>query len=104
MLSVSDMRRFQAAFAEEMNIGLAKNPPRKSCFQMINTFVPLLSSSGETGDFLSLDLGSTNFRVLLSQLRADGEDEFSVRYYEVPVELRIGQADKVFSLNQRSIY
>lgn len=39
-----------------------KNPPKKSSLLMVNTYITELVDGTETGDFLALDLGSTNFR------------------------------------------
>jgi hexokinase len=64
---------------------------------MQNTFVPSLPDGSEHGDYLSLDLGSTNFRVLLTRLRPnlDKKEECLVKFYDVPESLRVGSAIKV---------
>ena len=64
----------------------------QSCLQMECTFVTELPKGTESGDFLSIDIGSTNFRVLLSRLNANGEDEFAVKYYDVPQGIRVGKS------------
>lgn len=52
----------------------------------------------EKGLFLSLDLGSTNFRVILSKLHGhETEDDFDVKYYDVPGHLRVGSSGPLFS-------
>lgn len=59
---------------------------------MQNTFVTRLPSGEEEGDFLSLDLGTTNFRVLLSRIRPNAADEFFVKHFTVPTQFRRGQS------------
>lgn len=93
---MNKLLKFKQAFNEEMNMGLALNPTRKSTIQMENTYVPCLPDGTEEGDFLSLDLGSTNFRVLLSRLKPGEEGQFFVNYYDVPSDLRKGDANKVY--------
>lgn len=52
----------------------------------------------ESGFFLSLDLGGTNFRVILSKLHGhESEDEFDVKYYDVPEKLRFGSSGPLFA-------
>lgn len=80
-----------------MDLGLSKSEAdrKRTCLQQEVTFVTRLPDGTEKGDFLSLDLGSTNFRVLLSKLKNGTEDEFHVKYYDVPSEIRVGASEKV---------
>ena len=55
------LQRAQAAFRQEMERGLEQGLAGSSV-QMENTHVTQLLSGRETGSFLALDLGSTNFR------------------------------------------
>ena len=69
---------------------------RTSCLLNELSFITKMPSGKETGHFLSIDLGSTNFRVILSDLKGGkGEDEFQVKYYDVPHNLRYGPTCKV---------
>lgn len=49
----------------------------------------------EKGDFLALDLGGTNFRVILLTLDPASELQSIVKYYQVPEEVRLGEGVKV---------
>ncbi len=89
------LKRVQNAFIEEIELGLALKPYRKSSLLMSNTFVPEMPNGSESGNFISLDLGTTNFRVVLSQLRPEGENKFMVKYYTVPNEFRRGESKNV---------
>lgn len=78
--------------------GLSLNPSKNS-FQMENTFVSCFPDGTEEGDFLSLDLGGSNFRVILSRLKPGQEGQFFVNRYDVPKELRKGDVNKVINEN-----
>lgn len=45
----------------------------------------------EKGDFLALDLGGTNFRVILLKMDPESELDCIVKYYTVPEPLRLGE-------------
>lgn len=49
----------------------------------------------EKGDFLALDLGGTNFRVILLTLDPASELQSIVKYYKVPEEVRLGEGVEV---------
>lgn len=44
----------------------------------------------ETGNFLALDLGGTNFRVLLIKLNPGGQVEMTSTIYMIPESIMIG--------------
>ena len=97
--SIDECEELKQIFRQEMLLGLSSDlsDRKRTCLLMENTFMTKLPSGRETGDFLSLDLGSTNFRVILSRLRsalsdAEEDDQFTIKYYDVPVELRIGSS------------
>merc|ERR1711892_274243 len=90
------VERVKEVFREEVELGL-KFGLEKSSVQMETTYVTQLLNGSETGKFLALDLGSTNFRVLLVEL-ADGKitDEI-VRHFGVSTETRTGPGANLFS-------
>ncbi|KAJ1356729.1 Hexokinase-1 [Parelaphostrongylus tenuis] len=61
---------------------------------MIPSFVRGIPNGSETGDFLALDLGGTNFRVLLIRLKGS-EAEMKGKIYEIPVSIQRGTGEKV---------
>lgn len=89
------IERIREVFENELILGLARDPPKKSSLQMENTFIPELLDGTETGEYLALDLGGTNFRVILIKLDKSFI-EASVQYYTVPDEVRIGEGNKLF--------
>lgn len=54
----------------------------------------------ENGDFLALDLGGTNFRVLLVKIRSGKRRtvEMHNKIYAIPIEVMQGTGEEVSSL------
>ncbi|XP_013196366.1 hexokinase-2 [Amyelois transitella] len=91
------LRRVADAFNREMDLGLARNPKEPSSLQMENTFIPELPNGTEEGKFLALDLGGTNFRVLLLEL-VDGKlVREDVKQYHINNALRLGPGEDLFN-------
>ncbi|XP_013168641.1 PREDICTED: hexokinase-2-like [Papilio xuthus] len=85
--------RVGETFARELERGLCDLP---SSLQMENTYVPELPDGTEEGVFLALDLGGTNFRVLLLQLAAGQLVRERVRQYHISDALRSGPGEDLF--------
>lgn len=69
----------------------------ESSLQMENTYIPELPDGTESGKFLALDLGGTNFRVILVELLNGSIDE-RVKMYEIGSDLRVGGSDVATAL------
>ena len=82
-------------FTEEIELGLSLEPSMKSSLIMANTFVTQSPDGRQQGKFMSLDLGSSNFRVVLSEYNPDGTNEFHLKHYTVPVKFRRGDSKPV---------
>lgn len=50
----------------------------------------------ERGEFLALDLGGTNFRVLLITLEGEGRSSMKSKIYRVPDQIQKGTGTAVF--------
>lgn len=50
----------------------------------------------ERGKFLALDLGGTNFRVLLIHLKGDDDFEMQSKIYAIPQSIMIGSGAQLF--------
>jgi hypothetical protein len=61
---------------------------------MLPSYVQAVPNGTETGDYLALDLGGTNFRVLLIQLDGKRAD-MQGKIYRIPNELMIGSGEAV---------
>lgn len=96
VLSPEIQERIRQVFESEMSLGLTKDPTVTSSLQMENTFLPELCDGSEDGDYLALDLGGTNFRVILLQIKSGSILSEEVQYYEVPENVRLGPGEKLF--------
>lgn len=96
VLNSEAVNKVRDAFESEMRLGLARNPYRPSSLQMENTFLPCLPDGSERGDFLALDLGGTNFRVILVTFGVEQNVDYRVKYYSVPEHHRLGPGEQLF--------
>lgn len=87
------LRRAVQVFEDEVERGLSM---QSSSLQMENTYVPELPDGTEEGVFLALDLGGTNFRVLLLELRGGKLIRQNVQQYHINDELRLGTGVALF--------
>ncbi|KAL2715744.1 hexokinase-1-like [Vespula squamosa] len=92
-LSAATVRKIQDVFVSEMNKGIHQEP---SSLQMENTYVPELVDGTEAGRFLALDLGGTNFRILLLELKNGRVVRENVKNYHIGSELRVGTGLRLF--------
>ncbi|XP_077182381.1 hexokinase-3 isoform X2 [Paroedura picta] len=72
-LSTGVLEKIQNQMRQEMEKGLSKETHNIACVRMLPTFVRHLPDGSERGDFLALDLGGTNFRVLMVQVKSPEE-------------------------------
>ena len=90
------LERVREVFRKEIELGL-KYGLEKSSVQMETTYVTQLLRGTESGKFLALDLGSTNFRVLLISLSGGRILSEEVRHFSVATETRLGPGRELFS-------
>ena len=89
------IKQIKATFESELEKGLAHGL-KGSSLQMENTYVPELTNGQENGRYLALDLGGTNFRVMLLQMENGKIIHEDVEYYSVQEETRLGSGEKLF--------
>lgn len=89
------LQKVSAKLLDEFNKGLGKETHKSAEVKMFITYVRDVPNGSETGTFLALDLGGTNFRVLLIDI--DG-DRFSMQneIYAIPGEIMLGTGDQLF--------
>lgn len=91
------LKNVMIKFENEIKKGLKKSTHSSAETKCFVTYVQNLPTGKETGKFLALDLGGTNFRVLLIHLKGGDEDyEFSSKIYAIPQRLMIGTANGLF--------
>lgn len=96
VLTEKHQENVRQVFLDEMRLGLAAAPEKPSSLLMENTFIPELLDGTECGEYLALDLGGTNFRVLYVVMKDGKFVEEVVDYFEVPLETRLGPGEDLF--------
>ncbi|XP_030877872.1 hexokinase HKDC1 [Leptonychotes weddellii] len=88
------MARFQA----EMQKGLGKDTNPTASVKMLPTFVRAIPDGSENGEFLSLDLGGSKFRVLKVQVSEEGKRNVQMesQFYPTPSEIIRGNGSELF--------
>ncbi|NWZ35216.1 HXK2 protein, partial [Brachypodius atriceps] len=94
-LSRADLEKVQALMREEMERGLGKETNATASVRMLPTYVSHTPDGTERGDFLALDLGGTNFRVLVVRVSEDGINMAS-EIYVIPVAIMQGTGEALF--------
>ena len=82
-------------FKIEMEKGLDSMTNHESDLKMLPTFVCDLPTGKENGDFLVIDLGGSNFRVVLIRLRPNSEPEIENKAFILFERLLRGTGDEV---------
>uniref|UniRef100_K7GHR4 Hexokinase-2 n=1 Tax=Pelodiscus sinensis TaxID=13735 RepID=K7GHR4_PELSI len=92
LLAVKDRMRL------EMERGLCKESHPDATVKMLPTYVCSTPDGTEKGDFLALDLGGTNFRVLLVRVRSGIRRgvEMHNKIYSIPQEVMQGTGEELF--------
>ncbi|KAH9505578.1 Hexokinase-2 [Bulinus truncatus] len=98
------LQKIMSAFREQMHLANStdENVRKTSDHLMMNTFIRILLDGTEQGDFLGLDLGGTNFRVVLVRFK-DGVADTVTQYYNLTDETLSGPAAGVFDFIAESI-
>ncbi|XP_057676780.1 hexokinase-1-like isoform X2 [Corythoichthys intestinalis] len=98
VLSLDVLQQVSTRLERELKRGLGKHSHHRAAVQMLPTFVTATPDGTEKGDFLALDLGGTNFRVL--HVRVLEEEQKVVKMdgeiCAIPQEMMLGPGDKLF--------
>lgn len=79
----------------EMNKGLKAACNKTAKIKMLPTYVTSLPDGTENGDFLALDLGGSNIRLLWVKIK-DGKKETCMDVFIIPEEVMTGPGDQLF--------
>lgn len=91
-LNHEQLAQVQAQMREAMAQGLRGEA---SSLRMLPTYVRATPDGSERGDFLALDLGGTNFRVLLVRVAASGV-QITSDIYSIPEHVAQGPGEQLF--------
>ncbi|KAF2365218.1 Hexokinase C-terminal [Trinorchestia longiramus] len=103
VLGESHRDHLKEVFLQEMGRGLEGKPSEPSSLFMEDTFLPDLPNGTEEGQFLALDLGGTNLRVLLITLKQGQVTDEILEYYTVPEYIRYGHGSALFDFLASSV-
>lgn len=97
-LSDETLREVSNRFNKDMEKGLGAETNPTACVKMLPTFVRSTPDGTENGDFLALDLGGTNFRVLRVKVSDNGlkKVEMENQIYAIPEDLMRGSGSQLF--------
>lgn len=95
VLSDDQLREMMVALEKSMDEGLAKETASTATVKMLPSYVRAIPNGTERGRFLSLDLGGTNFRVLLIRLSGK-EAEMTGKIFRIPESVMRGTGEALF--------
>jgi len=98
LLTKEQLLEVKKRMRTEIEHGLGKNTQDIATVKMLPTYVCSTPDGSENGDFLALDLGGTNFRVLLVKIRSGKKRtvEMHNKIYSVPMEMMQGTGEELF--------
>ncbi|XP_027024656.1 hexokinase-2 [Tachysurus fulvidraco] len=97
-LSNENLMDLSLRFRREMDKGLGRDTNLTAAVKMLPTFVRSTPDGTEKGDFLALDLGGTNFRVLRVKVSSNGKQtvEMENQIYAIPETMMRGSGTELF--------
>ncbi|KAG7274986.1 hypothetical protein CRUP_001079, partial [Coryphaenoides rupestris] len=97
-LSDETVRDIMTRFHGEMQRGLGRDTNTTAAVKMLPTFVRSIPDGSEKGDFLALDLGGSNFRILRVKVTADKKQpvQMESQVYETPDDIIHGSGTRLF--------
>ncbi|KAE8619018.1 hypothetical protein XENTR_v10009569 [Xenopus tropicalis] len=99
-LQEEDLHVLMCRMQAEMERGLHLETNEEASVKMLPTYVRSTPDGSEVGDFLALDLGGTNFRVMLVKVGEDLEGQWKVetkhKMYSIPEDAMTGTAEMLF--------
>ncbi|XP_037916312.1 hexokinase type 2 isoform X1 [Hermetia illucens] len=96
ILTPEKITELEKRFLYEINRGLSKETHSKADIKCFVTYVQDLPNGKERGKFLALDLGGTNFRVLLIHLKGENDFEMQSKIYAIPQHIMLGTGVQLF--------
>ncbi|XP_067657628.1 hexokinase-4-like isoform X2 [Haliotis asinina] len=95
ILKDEDYQTVMEKMLDNFNQGLGKDTHNNAKVKMFQTYVRSVPDGTEEGEFLALDLGGTNFRVLLISLKGQ-EVNMESKIYLIPQQIMLGTGTQLF--------
>lgn len=96
VISQETLQEVMITFEREIKKGLKKSTHKSAETKCFVTYVQNLPNGNERGKVLALDLGGTNFRVLLIHLKGEDDYEFDSMIYSIPQSVMLGSGVELF--------
>ena len=101
ILTDSELRKVMSLMHDEICAGLAKDTNPTADVKCFPTYVRNIPNGSERGKFLALDLGGTNFRVLLIEIGGPGsgpqpKNKMLSKIFAVPQSIMLGSGQALF--------
>ncbi|XP_075716164.1 hexokinase-3 isoform X2 [Rhinoderma darwinii] len=99
IMTQATLKEIQKRMRKEMDKGLQKCTQPEAIVKMLPTFVRATPNGTERGEFLALDLGGTNFRVLYTHvgIRNEGGVQMISKTFALPTEIIQGTGEELFN-------
>ncbi|XP_035255802.1 hexokinase HKDC1 isoform X3 [Anguilla anguilla] len=96
-LSLAQLQEVRDKMRIEMERGLRKDTHSTASVKMLPTYIYSIPNGTETGKYLALDLGGTNFRVLVVNIRSGLHKSVHMdnKIYTVPQEIMQGTREEL---------
>ncbi|ORX77178.1 hypothetical protein BCR32DRAFT_295769 [Anaeromyces robustus] len=94
------LRNICKHFVDELTLGLKEDG---HTLKMIPSYVANRPTGKETGSYLALDLGGTNFRVCEVYLEGDSKVRLTQKKFSIPDYAKCGQSDVLFDFLAESV-
>uniref|UniRef100_A0A8C4F3P3 Phosphotransferase n=1 Tax=Dicentrarchus labrax TaxID=13489 RepID=A0A8C4F3P3_DICLA len=97
-LSLEKLQEVSARLKRDFSRGLGKHSHHKAPVKMLPTFVRATPDGTEKGDFLALDLGGTNFRVLHVRVVEEQQKVLKMdsQICAIPQDMMLGTGEQLF--------
>ncbi|KAI5617445.1 putative hexokinase HKDC1 [Silurus asotus] len=97
-LSPTQLQQVKDEMRVELERGLRKDSHGSASVKMLPSYVYRTPDGTETGKFLALDLGGTNFRVLVVKIRSGIRKSVRMynKIYAIPLEIMQGTGEELF--------
>ncbi|KAL9846604.1 LOW QUALITY PROTEIN: hexokinase HKDC1-like [Geothlypis trichas] len=98
LLPPSILQQVRDSMRAELEYGLKRETQAQATVKMLPTYVCGMPDGTEKGKFLALDLGGTNFRVLLVKIKSGRRRSVQMynKIFAIPLEIMQGTGEELF--------
>ncbi|XP_005429023.1 hexokinase HKDC1 isoform X1 [Geospiza fortis] len=98
LLPPSTLQEVRDSMRAELEYGLKRETQAQATVKMLPTYVCGMPDGTEKGKFLALDLGGTNFRVLLVKIKSGRRRSVQMynKIFAIPLEIMQGTGEELF--------